>query len=93
VNKILFMWLKYLSSVNKGLEEYNISIKQAVDKKDSEAFEEIHPISIFIKYSNFLKILDQYEKAVENKLKRGKIDFLYEYEDLKFPEKFNRENN
>lgn len=42
------MWLKYLSSVNKGLEEYNISIKQAVDKKDSEAFEDIHPISNYI---------------------------------------------
>lgn len=42
---------------------------------------------------NLINNKDQYEKAVENKLKRGKIDFLYEYEDLKFPQKFNRDDD
>jgi hypothetical protein len=45
------MWLRYLSDSNIKLEEHNTKIKQAVEKNDSSALEEIYPMSKFKVFS------------------------------------------
>ena len=47
LNKILFMSLSYLYYANIKLEQHNTYIKQAVEKNDSSALEEIYPMSKF----------------------------------------------
>lgn len=94
INKILLLWLRYLSNVNLKLYDHHAVIHLATETNDDNMIMKTDPMSI-LSLLNFYKIfmdkfnkiitIVRYENAISNKLQRGKIDYLCEYQDLREP--------